>query len=86
MPGKQLQHMARGHNLRRARQAEHVVRGYQTHGDGLQTQLVDLLTDLQHFCAASGIDFHEALRISTDHFRCETRDVSGQPSLTEHGK
>jgi len=36
-----------------------------------QTAVVDILTDLQHFCASDGADFAEALISACRHFRAE---------------
>jgi hypothetical protein len=41
-----------------------------------QETLIDLLTDLRHWAAASGINFQDAVRISDDHFEAETSELS----------
>jgi hypothetical protein len=48
-------------------------------GDGItcdEEALIDLLTDLRHFCAAAGLSFDEALRLSIQHFAAETGEAA----------
>lgn len=71
--GNHTQRMARGHNRRCAMQAAKIVRRHSGDND-LKTCLIDLLSDLQHFCVQNDIDFADALRIAADHFRCERYD------------
>jgi hypothetical protein len=53
--------------------------------------LVNLLTDLQHFAAAHGLDFEDALHIARHHFEAESEgpsplpvNLAGRLDLTKH--
>ena len=39
--------------------------------DSYQESLIDLLADLQHFCAANDIYFHECVRMARGNFEAE---------------
>lgn len=41
-------------------------------GDDPETTLIDLLTNLLHFCDQTSVDFDNCLRISRGHFEAET--------------
>jgi len=59
-------------NQRRAERAADVVAFYGI-GEGNEDRedLVDLLTDLRHWCAKTGINFEDANRIAAGHFFAE---------------
>jgi len=39
-----------------------------------ETNIVDLLADLMHYCRLNGIEFEDKLRIATNHFTEEVRE------------
>jgi predicted RecB family endonuclease len=60
---------------RRSRRAARALAGgaYQEIGMPYQlTDVVDVLADLEHFCAARNWDFASAVRVAHDHFVEET--------------
>lgn len=38
-----------------------------------ECSIIDLMTDLRHWCAANGVNFDDTVRISADHYQTETR-------------
>ena len=62
-------------NLNRACNAERTVEYYVgvsgNTGDSKEEAVIDLLTDLRHFCAGSEVDFDQASRIAEMHYEEE---------------
>lgn len=50
---------------------ERAGRSMRAQSDDMQDMITDLLTDLRHYCAASGGDFDKHLRRSSEHFNAE---------------
>lgn len=58
-------------NKQRIAKAKNALKTYHD-GDDLQSPVVDLITDLQHYCKKHNIDFDNALTIANGHFRTES--------------
>jgi len=82
-------------NAERSARIPAVLAAYdQAAGDPSETPsecLVNLLTDLQHFAAAQGLDFEDALHIARHHFEAESEgpsplpvNLAGRLDLTKH--
>ena len=75
-------------NRARSGRAERVIRhysrtsGYSGEAD-YEADITDLLTDLQHFCAGTGLDFDELVERSRRHYRAEKKEKSGNQRVKE---
>ena len=58
-------------NRQRVNKAANALRPYEDHAD-LKSPIVDLLTDLRHYCRKHDLDLDDLARISADHFAAET--------------
>jgi len=69
--------MPKKENTKRATRAAKTVKAHTVltgGGDGLQTDMVDLIADLMHLAARKNLDFDDdVLRIARDHFQAEER-------------
>lgn len=61
-------------NMRRIQRARAAVRGYAGEKHDLRANIVDILTDLRHLCAAKGIDFASADWMAGENFDFEKRN------------
>ena len=43
-------------------------------GEGLDTNIVDILADVQHYCKQQDIDFSSCLSTAVGHFEAETQE------------
>ena len=69
--------LSRG-NARRGRNGGETVRAHAKKGgltkaDGVDTWLVDTLTDIMHWATQKNVDFDDALRIARDHLDTEAK-------------
>lgn len=62
-------------NKARAQRAFDLLAPYLSRGDARKTCIIDLLTDLRHYCAQNGVDFGNALQLSDDHYRAEVAGI-----------
>jgi hypothetical protein len=64
---------AKARNKARAKRAEEVLAmaTYLSIGEDRTTALVDLLTDLRHYCGQKGLDFNDAVGGSAIHYAAE---------------
>ena len=66
-------------NARRAQRTEQIVRhhsrvpGYEGGAD-YEADITDLMTDLRHFCAGSGLDFDRMAESSRRHYEAERKE------------
>lgn len=58
-------------HCRRLRRAFGALKKYRD-GDDQQSPVVDLLTDLRHYCKPNGIDFDRCLSVSFGHYLNES--------------
>ncbi len=61
---------------KRVQRIRKIVRYYSelaglTKADGKASPIIDLVSDLQHYCNDNGLDFAEILRIAANHFAVE---------------
>ena len=78
-------------NAHRAKRAEQIVRhysrvpGYRGQAD-FQADITDLMTDLRHFCAGSGLDFDKMVERSKRHYTAERKEGSSKRRRKKPGK
>ena len=58
-------------NHRRAERAGDIVAACGHRGDDPKSTVIDILTDLRHWCAVEAIDFDDLNRIAAGHFFAE---------------
>jgi hypothetical protein len=71
--------MTQGKSVRdqyRVRKATKALAPYRD-GDDTQSPVVDILTDLRHYCHYHGINFEDAAATSLDHFTTENMTTVG---------
>lgn len=65
----------RENNLARAKRIGAVMMDYTGEKHDDESNVVDVLTDILHFCAVHDKDFDDCLRIARDHFEAEVEGI-----------
>jgi len=61
-------------NVRRAKEAKKVLAKDSDFKYDPKASLVDLLTNLMHYCNEAGLDFDDSVRVAKDHFSYEASE------------